>query len=568
MKQKVIESAQSLVQIIKESRKAQVLGLGLVGIVAWYALSSESASSTTYNLQRVTKDSITSYISLTGQIEVEKQVDIHPSTNSKLLSVAVIPGDTVKKGQILARTDSRQALISLSSARISLENAKKKYKTASGILGEEDAYTYATSVDSAKNSLSYSRKSATTKLDDAYTEYVSVLQNKTYSFFQNPNTLTPTLYIQNIPLNNQELQTKIEYERSKLVSAQQEFKNVISRTDQMSSTSIYSSINDATIRLQSTLLYLDDLSTILNSSISSSSSADSTLSSYRTTVSSARSSISNQITALTQAKQSLEQSELTLEKAESDLKFKTTITDSSDISIAKAELSSAEANYSLMLENYNNTTVRAPFDGTVGSVLFESGDEVSPSDTIMTVITNRLVATLSVNEVDAAKVRVGQKATLIFDALEDVTFTGTVQSVSPVGTVSQGVVTYAVKVSMDTVDERVMGGMSVTANIITETKHDVLVLDNSAIKKQSGNSYVETVSAVDTLTITDSSTTVTPTETTKKINIVVGLQGEDVSEIVSGLEEGQVVLGKKTQTAGATTTQQSGIPFLGGGMRR
>src|SRR5207248_903868 len=83
------------------------------------------------------------------------------------------------------------------------------------------------------------------------------------------------------------------------------------------------------------------------------------------------------------------------------------------------------------------------------------------------------------------------KATLTFDAIPDLTISGTVAEIDSLGTVSQGVVTYNVKISFDTQDSRIKGAMSVSAAIITEVKQDVLVVLNSAVKSSSGASYVE-----------------------------------------------------------------------------
>ena len=89
-----------------------------------------------------------------------------------------------------------------------------------------------------------------------------------------------------------------------------------------------------------------------------------------------------------------------------------------------------------------------------------------------------------------AKVKVGQKVTLTFDAIEDLSITGEVAEIDTLGTVSQGVVNYAVKIVFDTQDERVKSGMSVSAAIITDVKQDVLLVPNAAVKSND-EQYVE-----------------------------------------------------------------------------
>src|SRR6185503_5946600 len=108
-------------------------------------------------------------------------------------------------------------------------------------------------------------------------------------------------------------------------------------------------------------------------------------------------------------------------------------------------------------------TVRAPFSGTIAKLSVDKGDQASSGTTVATIISKNQIADLSLNEVDAAKVTVGQKATLTFDAVEDLSIAGAVASVDTLGTVSQGVVSYVVKIQFTTQDERVKPGMSVNA---------------------------------------------------------------------------------------------------------
>ena len=91
------------------------------------------------------------------------------------------------------------------------------------------------------------------------------------------------------------------------------------------------------------------------------------------------------------------------------------------------------------------------------------------------------LAQVTVNEVDAAKVALGDKATLTFDALPGVTIAGTVAVVNGVGAVSQGVVSYTATISFDTQNPQIMPGMSMTADIITGTETG-LIVPSSAVR--------------------------------------------------------------------------------------
>ena len=118
-------------------------------------------------------------------------------------------------------------------------------------------------------------------------------------------------------------------------------------------------------------------------------------------------------------------------------------------------------------------------------------DAASPSTTAVTLITNQDITEIPFNEVDITKIKVGQKATLTFDAIDGLSIVGQVADIDTVGTVTQGVVNYNVKIIFDASGSQVKPGMSVTASGITNVKQDVLTVPNSAVKTSGGISYVQ-----------------------------------------------------------------------------
>ncbi|MDP1629176.1 MAG: efflux RND transporter periplasmic adaptor subunit, partial [bacterium] len=124
--------------------------------------------------------------------------------------------------------------------------------------------------------------------------------------------------------------------------------------------------------------------------------------------------------------------------------------------------------------------------------------------------------------------------------------------IDTIGTVTQGVVNYNVKISFDTQDERVKPGMSVSAAVITDIKQNVLLVSNSAIKSSGSGQYVE----------------VLVNNAPQSRSVETGLSNDTMSEIISGLEEGEKVV---TQTITGNTSTQTGtqnsglrIPGMGG----
>jgi multidrug efflux pump subunit AcrA (membrane-fusion protein) len=215
-----------------------------------------------------------------------------------------------------------------------------------------------------------------------------------------------------------------------------------------------------------------------------------------------------------------------------------------NIAKQKQDLATEETN----LADY---TIVAPFDGTVSAVSAKVGDQAG-SAAVATVLTSQDVAELSLNEVDAAKVQVGQKATLTFDAITDLTLTGTVAEVDTAGTVSQGVVSYGVKITLDSQDSRIKSGMTVNADIQTTVHPDVLSVPSSAVKTLNGQSYVQAF--VPHLADTGGTSGVTSTVAPQQIPVTTGISDDTNVEILSGLTAGEQIVIRTTTTGKTTTT--------------
>ncbi len=198
----------------------------------------------------------------------------------------------------------------------------------------------------------------------------------------------------------------------------------------------------------------------------------------------------------------------------------------------------------------------APFAGTVASVSLKRFDTVSTGSSVATLITTQKIAQLSLNEVDATKINLGDKATLTFDAIESLTLTGEVIEIDAVGTVSQGVVSYKVKIGFDSQDERIKSGMTVNSSIQTDVRQDVLAIPSSAVKTQNGVTYVQVFNPA--LTVTEGIAGVISAIPPTQVEVKTGISDDTKVEILEGLKEGEQIV---TRTISATATKN--IPASG-----
>lgn len=157
------------------------------------------------------------------------------------------------------------------------------------------------------------------------------------------------------------------------------------------------------------------------------------------------------------------------------------------------------------------------------------------------------VVSLNVTEADVAKIKPGQKTTVVFDSLTDRTFTGVVTGIDRTGVVSSGVTNYPLNVKLETSPENVFPNMAATADIIVETKDDVLLVPSAALQTRAGQSVVRVLRGGREETIV----------------VETGLSSETQTEIVSGLNEGDEVI--TGTVSNASTPSRGGGPLFGGG---
>jgi RND family efflux transporter MFP subunit len=291
-------------------------------------------------------------------------------------------------------------------------------------------------------------------------------------------------------------------------------------------------------------------------------------SSYQNNLTAYNNAQTTQTNALQSAQQQLTSAQDALQQAQLEYEAKVAPPTDAQVAQAQAQVAQAQASYDSAVTNYDNNIIKSPIDGTVAAVNVSVGDQANSGSSgttetdLMTIITPQQVANVTLNEVDAAKVQVGQKATLTFDAISGLSLTGTVAEIDTVGTVTSGVVTYGAQVTLDTNNPQIKPGMSTTVNIITKVDQNVLTVPTTAIKTDSsGNSYVQ---------VLDSNG--------KPQNVMVqtGDSNSTDTVITSGLTAGQEVITqtitttKKTAAASATTSILGGSTIragagLGGG---
>jgi multidrug resistance efflux pump len=130
--------------------------------------------------------------------------------------------------------------------------------------------------------------------------------------------------------------------------------------------------------------------------------------------------------------------------------------------VAQAQLTLEEAQLTL-----ERSQRRAPFDGTVGRVEVREGEQIRQGDLLLTLgdLSTLRVETTDLDEIDVAKVEVGQSVDVTFDAFPDRVFKGRITRINPMAAPGGGGVTYTTVIALEELAPQIRWGMTAFVDI-------------------------------------------------------------------------------------------------------
>ena len=213
--------------------------------------------------------------------------------------------------------------------------------------------------------------------------------------------------------------------------------------------------------------------------------------------------------------------------------------DSARLKQARAQVLQSQASLKQLEEQLGYTTIEAPMDGVILSRDVEIGDAVSSilvlGSTATLVMTEgdttEVYVQGKVDESDIAHVYMGQPARIKVESFRDRLFYGKVTKIAPMGVEKDNVTTFEVRVSINNPGGELKANMTANAEIMMDEHKNVLTVPENAVAYDNQkNAFVQ---------VPDKG----QKDGTRKVAVKVGLSNGSVTEILSGLKEGdQVVL--------------------------
>ena len=509
--------------LFKKILRHKIITLFVIGVIAvagyfGYKNLKGNATETRYVLAAVEKGTLIKSLTGSGQVIAARQIEITAKASGEILNLEIKNGQEVKAEEVIGQIDSAEAKKAARDAKINLASGKlalEKLKNSSGEPLLANNLTEANYLDTY-NAIADAFLDLASVMDGLY----DILHNSAYLWGDDGKAAAA--YGATAIADQIDAEKKYQTARAKYDENLQNYKNL----NRDASLNNLESVFDATYSTLRSAAEATKSAKILADYIVAKVNPDDRTAAMVTD--------KNSLISYTTKINTHLQSFLTAKDAnrDTDLNFQT-----QEISLQKLQNALQDAQ-----EDLDDYAIRAPLDGLIAQIGAQVGGDATSSTVIATLVSKQMFAEIALNEVDAAVVKAGQKATLTFDAIPDLTITGAVSEIDALGAVSQGVVTYNVKIALDAQDPRVKPNMSVSATIITDAKQNVLIAPSSAIKSADDNPYVEILSGA--------VSKIPPQQRT----VEIGLANDTSTEILSGLSEGDLVV---VQTIDASATQNS-----------
>ncbi len=462
---------------------------------------------------KVARGELVAKVNGSGSVAAEQTVSLPFQASGTVTGVLVKEGDTVQAGQALAKLDDRSLQLQVTSARAGLDSARARLAQAqSGNARPEDLAAAQAQVAAAQASLDKLTQGAS-QADVASAQAAVQSAQAAYSAAVNAAGTNSSQF---------------EAAAAALDKAQAALQQAQSAYDQVKSAPNIGMLPQSLQLQQATIDYNQAKANYESLSKTAGSDAQAKINSAAAQLAQAKANLAN----LTPAKEDVAAAQANLDSAKANLAKLTAPATENDVKVQQAAVTQAESQLQQAQLALDDATLTAPFGGVVAQVNVVPGSPAGPTSPAVRLINrNPLHVDLRLSENDVAQVQLGQPVNLTIASLAGWQTDGKVSYVAPAADNSNGVVTYAVRVSFPDDDPKVKIGMTADLQIVTARKQDVLLVPSTALLPKGSGRAVQVVT-----------TDAQGKSSIQEVDVQTGLGDGTQTEVVSGLSEGQEIV--------------------------
>ncbi len=451
-----------------------------------FATASAKSSSTTYTqIVEVKQGSLSSTISVVGELDSTQSADLsfaHANGSTTLAKLNVAAGNSVTKGQVLASIDAASYQQALDQAKSDLQASEKKLA---------DLQASATSLELAQADLAsaqaeYQLQAAQAALDDILHPDIAKLQANVADAQNSLAKAQANLVAQ----QDQDSATKDQL--AKLYQAEAtpaaEYNRLAAETysDESYQDRLRVAYNKMMDAQDARVTYETQQQANLISAQQQVRSAQQNLANAQKTLATAQAG--GDKLDLAKAQLAVQSAQVALEKAKEDKATLLAGADATDLASAQADVDKKQLALADAQAAFDGATLTAPFDGTVLKTNLNPGDALTSSTVVLSLANLKSLQVIaSIDEITIKRVATGQSAQITFDAFSGTTLQGKVLAVPLQGSLQNGVMVYDVPLSLEGADKlALLVGMTANVKIQVAQAQNTLLVPTLALSKSNG----------------------------------------------------------------------------------
>jgi HlyD family secretion protein len=390
--------------------KQHLPALLLLTILLSLCLAACSAAAQTPTEQPIQEEPINPVVSATGKVMPESSATLSLSTAGVIAEVLVQENERVDSGQILVRLQGREEMqAAIAAARLELTAAQHALDEL-----YKDPELKASQASQAVVDARIAVRDAQRRLD-------------------NLNASTPSRDIEQASANLAILRDKLERARKDYRPYEKKSEDNLVRAGLLSRVAqLEKDVRNAERKLNNLLGSVNELD-------------------------------------LAEAQADLDLAKASLDKAQQEETMRQQGPDPQDVNLAQARVENAKAQLAAAEAAFTDLELIAPFAGTITAVHVKPGQWVAPGQATLELadLDGLHIETTDLNEIDVARLKIGDIAWVTFDALPEISLEGKVTRIALKAAEGAGV-NYTVQVELPQIPENLRWGM--TAFIDIEVK--------------------------------------------------------------------------------------------------
>jgi HlyD family secretion protein len=539
-----------------------ILPLIAIIAVAGFFIYKSQTKIPQYETFEVKRGDVVQQVSVTGQVKPAQNIELSFEKNGKIVESKGKVGDKVKNGQILASLDNMELKAQLAQANAGTQTQQAKLDELKKGTRPEEIQVAQTTLSNAQKSLTDAETNlqntknkadadlkeeydaALTAANDSVTNAIYslfVLTDIQYTYFQSTSDTDS--------INVAEAKADAIYILLGEVSGGRATNNAITQMTGGAKKTVqtaqdnptFANIDYALTHVKNALQKVKSaLDIVPTTSLSSTNKTN--LNTEKTSVNADITAVSGKVEAIavqkatnqnniTAAQISLTTAQNTLANAQTNLVLKQAGSTPEQIAAADAQVKQAQANAMSISAQLAKTYIKSPVDGIITQQDAKIGQMATANQTLITIMSDtKFEIEANVSETEIAKISLSDDVSITLDSLgPNEKFIGRVIKIDPAETIISGVIYYKTTLVFNMEDTRIKSGMTANLDIKTDERKNVLILPYYVIK-QKGD--VRSVQQIDGKIIKD-------------ITIEIGLEGETMVEITSGLKDGEKIIVEK-----------------------